>query len=104
MLIPSILFLVSCAELPMNHPQLSRLNISTGEAAQRAAQLANDACERQYQERPFLPEQHPVVVEHGRYRWGGDDTTALSGLFALVTLELDGSYPEVTIYYHQSSH
>jgi hypothetical protein len=71
--------------------------------AQRAAPLANEACERQYQVGPFLPEQHPVLVERGRHRWGGD-TNALSGLFALVTLELDGSYPEVTINYHTSSH
>jgi hypothetical protein len=98
-----LLFLVGCADLPMEHSQLSRVTISTSEAAHQAAQMANDACERQYQERPFQPEQYRVGVERGRYQWGGDDTNALSGLFALVTFELDGSYPEVTIYYHTSS-
>ena len=99
-LIAVLLFLVGCAELPMDHPQLTRLSISTSEAAQRAAKLANDECEREYHERPFRLEQSPVVIEHDRYRWGGDDTNALSGTFALVTFDLDGGYPQVTIYDH----
>jgi hypothetical protein len=103
-LVASLLFLAGCADLAMDHPQLTHLTISADEAAQRAAQLANDECERQYHERPFLPEQHTAVVDHGRYRWGGDETNALSGLFALVTLDLDGLCAEVTIYYHTYSH
>ncbi len=89
-----------CSELPMDHPQLTRLTISTSEAAQRAAKLANNECEREYHERPFLPEQYSVEIEHDRYRWGGDDTNALSGTFPLVTLDLDGGNPHVTLYHH----
>jgi hypothetical protein len=99
-LIASFLFLVGCADLPRDHPQLTRLTISASEAAQRAAQLANDEYERENHRRTFLAEQHTAVVKDDRYSWGGDEKDALSGVFALVTFALDGSDPHVTLYFH----
>jgi hypothetical protein len=94
-LIAMLLFFVGCTDLPMDRPQLTRLG-----AAQRAAKLANDECEREYHERPFLPEQHAVTIENERYRWGEDDPNVLSGTFALVTFDLDGGCPQVILYHH----
>jgi len=93
-------------------PQLEEVNatrmpghtLSVSEAAQLAARLANDACEKSHQVRPFLAEQHAAVVEKGRFQWGGDDRDALSGLFALVIFDLDGGHAEVKVYYHSFSY
>jgi hypothetical protein len=68
-------------------------------AAELAAKLANDDCERHYGKRPFAPGQHAAVLEGGHYRWGGLDIGAPAGLSALVTFAVDGSNPKVEVYY-----
>ena len=50
---------------------IARRVFSADEAAQLAAKLANDQCERQYRKRPFSAEQHSALLEDGIYRWGG---------------------------------
>jgi|ERR1041385_7268402 hypothetical protein len=77
----------------------TRRDLSADEAAQLAAELANDQCERQYRKRPFAADQHSAVLEDAIYRWGGLDVGAPGGLSALVTFRRDGSETHVEVYY-----
>jgi len=72
--------------------------LSASEAADLAARLANDACHRLYQRRPFKAEQHVAVLQGGEYRWGRLDEGAPGGYSALVTFRVDGSNPNVEVY------
>jgi hypothetical protein len=69
------------------------------EAAQLAAKLANDECERLYKRRPFAASQHPAVLRDGEYSWGGLDEGAPGGFSALATFGTDGSHPKVKVYF-----
>lgn len=82
----------------------ARRDLSADEAAQLAAKLANDQCERQYRKRPFAAEQHSVLLEDGIYRWGGLDVGGPGGLSALVTFRRDGSEPHVEVYFSTDVH
>ncbi len=77
----------------------ARRVLPAGEAATLAARLANDQCERQYRTRPFLPEQHPALLQEGTYRWGGLDVGGPRGFSALVTFREDGNEPHVEVYF-----
>ena len=69
------------------------------EAAQLAAKLANEECDRRYRRQPFTPDQHRAQLTDTGYRWGGLDEGARGGLSALVTFAPDGSKPHVEVYF-----
>jgi hypothetical protein len=48
-------------------------------AAELAAKLANEECERLYSKRPFKATQHKAVLEGDSYRWGRLDPGGLAG-------------------------
>ena len=73
--------------------------LSANRAAQLAAELANNECERRYHQRPFRPEQHAAVLEDGKYRWGGLDVGGPAGFSARVTFAPDGSHPKAEVYF-----
>jgi len=73
--------------------------VSPGAAAELAAKLANEECERLYQRRPFAAGQHVAVFEGERYRWGRLDPGGPSGLSAVVSFRADGSQPSVQVYF-----
>src|ERR1051325_1975935 len=70
---------------------------SSSQAAQVAARLANDKCERLHKTRPFTPGQHAAVLEGDVYRWGRLDERGPGGMSALVTFAPDGSNPKVEV-------
>ena len=72
--------------------------LSPSAAAELAAKLANDECERLHQKRPFTAQQHAAVLKDDIYRWGRLDPGGPSGLSAVVTFRADGSEPEVKVY------
>ncbi len=78
--------------------------MTPSEAAQLAARLANDECERLYRSRPFKAEQHAAVWKDGEYRWGGLDEGAPMGLSALVTFQANGTEPRVEVYFSTDIH
>jgi hypothetical protein len=80
-------------------PQAVGHVLSPAEAAQLAAKLANDECERLYRKRPFTADQHRTVLTGGRYRWGGLNEGGRGGLSALVVLGSDGGDPKVEVYF-----
>jgi hypothetical protein len=80
-------------------PQTAGHVLSPGEAAELAAQLANDECERLYRKRPFTTDQHPAVLKGGQYRWGGLNEGGRGGLSALVLFGADGTHPKVEVYF-----
>ena len=80
-------------------PKRSARALTQEEAATRAAELANDECERLYQKRPFKAQQYAAMLEGEVYRWGRLDPGAPYGLSAVVTFRADGSQPEVQVYY-----
>lgn len=73
--------------------------LSPAEAAQLAAKLANDECERLYQRRPFDSSQHAAVLRDGEYLWGGLDVGGPAGFSARVTFRQDGSKPKVEVFF-----
>ena len=84
------LVLTGCSRAP---------GLSTHVAAQLAAELANNECDRLYQQRPFSAAQHLAVLRNGFYTWGRMDVAARGGLSALVTFRSDGSNPQVEIFF-----
>jgi hypothetical protein len=77
----------------------ARRVLSANEAAQLAAKLANDQCDRQYRKRPFSAAQHSAALQNGMYQWGGLDVAGPEGFSALVTFRPDGSEPHVEVYF-----
>ncbi|MGA3284665.1 MAG: hypothetical protein ABSD57_09440 [Verrucomicrobiota bacterium] len=77
----------------------ARRVLSADEAAQLAAKLANDQCDRQYRKRPFSAAQHSAVLQKGMYQWGGLDVGGPGGFSVLVTFRPDGSEPHVEVYF-----
>ena len=77
--------------------------LSSTQAAQLAAKLANDECERIYGRRPFTAEQRPAVWKDHDYRWGGLDVGGPGGFSALVIFRGDGSHPKVEVYFSTDS-
>ena len=73
--------------------------LSAADAAQLAAGLANQECERRFKRRPFAANQHVPVLKDGEYRWGGLDEGGPGGYSALVIFDQDGSYPKVEVYF-----
>ena len=73
--------------------------LSPTDAAQLAAKLANDECERLYERRPFAASQHPAVLRDGEYHWGGLDVGAPGGFSARVAFRQDGTRPTVEVYF-----
>jgi hypothetical protein len=80
-------------------PESSREVLPAGKAAELAARLANEQCQRQYRSSPFKPQQHEAILQEGMYRWGGLDVGAPGGFSALVTFRQDGSEGHVEVYY-----
>ena len=85
-----VLFQTGCSRAPA---------LSSQAAAQLAAELANDECDRLHQQRPFNAAQHPAILQKGIYTWGGLDVTGPGGFSALVTFRADGSNPQVEIFF-----
>jgi len=73
--------------------------LSPDAAAQLAAKLANEQCDRLYQQRPFSASQHSAVLRNGIYKWGGFDPTGPGGFSALVSFRADGSAPHVEVFF-----
>jgi len=81
----------------------ARRVLSSKEASELAARLANEQCQRQYRKRPFSGDQHSAVLLDGLYHWGGLDVGGVGGFSALVTFRQDGSEPHVEVYYSNDS-
>jgi hypothetical protein len=73
--------------------------LSASEAAQLAARLANEECERRFHRHPFQADQHSAILQDREYRWGGLDVGAPKGFSALVRFREDGSRPSVEVYF-----
>jgi hypothetical protein len=69
------------------------------DAAELAARLANEQCERQFRRRPFSPGQHSAMLQDGVYHWGNLDVGGVGGFSAVVTFRQDGSEPYVEVYF-----
>ena len=79
--------------------------LSASEAAQLAARLANEECERHFHRHPFQADQHSAILQDGEYRWGGGglDVGAPKGYSALAKFREDGSRPLVEVYFSSDS-
>ncbi len=101
---------ISCSRAPVvqpteqagrsaGHPKKAGPTLSGNGAAELAAKLANDECERLYKRRPFAAGQQRAVLREGRYHWGGLDQGGPGGYSALVVFNADGSNPQVEVYF-----
>ena len=77
--------------------------LSASEAAQFAARLANEECERRFHRHPFQADPQSAILQDGEYRWGGLDVGAPKGFSALVRFREDGSKPSVEVYFSSDS-
>jgi hypothetical protein len=98
-----LVLLTSCSNKPRagdvrtaTPPKAQILSVS--DAAQLAAKLANEECERRFQRRPFNADQYVAVLKDGEYRWGRLDEGAPGGYSAAVTFKEDGSKPAIKVY------
>ena len=73
--------------------------LSPQDAAELAAQLANEQCERQFRRRPFTPGLYSAKLQDGLYQWGELDVGGVGGFSAVVTFRQDGSEPHVEVYF-----
>ena len=73
--------------------------LSAQDAAELAARLANEKCERQFRRRPFSPGQHSAMLQDGFYHWGQLDVGGVGGFSAVVTFREDGGEPQVEVYF-----
>jgi hypothetical protein len=53
--------------------------LTSEEAADLAAKLGDDECERHYERRPFSPSQYEVEYVSDRFRWGRLDLAGRTG-------------------------
>ena len=91
-------------QLAIKHrPQAELSLLSADAAADLAAQLANDECERLHGNRPFKPETYKVRLTEGLYTWGHVDPGGPGGLSAQVTFRPDGKDPQVQIWFSTDS-
>ncbi len=82
------------------HSTMQRAHaLSASQAAQLAARLANEKCERLFHQHPFQADQHSAILQDGQYRWGGLDVGGPKGFSALVRFRQDGSEPSVEVYF-----
>jgi hypothetical protein len=61
--------------------------------------LANEKSYEMYRRRPFSAGMHIAEIQEGRFVWGQYNAAAKAGYSAMVSFDLDGSNPEVMIYY-----
>lgn len=85
-----VMFETGCSRAPA---------LSPAAAAQLAATLANEQCDRLYQQQPFSSSQHQAHLQKGTYEWGGFDPAGPEGYSALVSFRADGRAPHVEIYF-----
>jgi hypothetical protein len=72
---------------------------SAEQAADLAAKLANDECERRYERRPFSPSDYPVEFVGDRFTWGRLDPAGEGGFSAEVSFGPSGGDGEVKCYF-----
>ena len=89
------LFLVGCSQ----HVETTQRVLSSNDAAQLAAKLANDKCENLYRRRPFRGNQYLPKLEKDEYHWGHLNVAGEGGFSALVTFRGSGENPRVEIYF-----
>ena len=99
-----LIVLCGCSHSPQPTPASSRMlshasKLTVSEAAELAARLANEECQRLYNRRPFAPGQYPARLTVDGYRWGRLDVGAPGGLSAVVLFAPDGGNPKVEVYY-----
>jgi hypothetical protein len=99
LLVLPIAFLVCGCALMGEHDENQIRKLRKRQAAELAAKLANDECERLYNQRPFESEDHIPKFYDGCWRWGRLDPVGYYGLSSEVHFDADGSNPEVTVYF-----
>jgi len=79
--------------------QSASLTLDHLRAAELAAHLANDECDRLYGERPFDSDSYPVLFTMDRYEWGRLDPRGINGFSSTVSFTPQGSDPNVRVYW-----
>jgi len=96
LLLLSMMALLTCGCLTRRGQQRV---LSADHAADLAAEIANEECNRLYKRRPFKSDDHVPELREGRWHWGRLDPLGHDGLSAEVTFDPDGANPEVTVYF-----
>jgi hypothetical protein len=100
-IIVAIVVLMTRGCMPLERFARQQLNLR--EAAEVAAHLANDECEKHSKRRPFSPEDYKAVFRHGRWHWGKFDPAGVDGYSAEVSFKKNGSDPEVEVFFSSDS-
>ena len=78
---------------------LALVVLAYGVPTLRAAQLANNECEKQFHKRPFSPWTYPLSFHNGRLQWGRLDPAGIGGYSAEVSFQPPGFDSKVQIYF-----
>lgn len=76
--------------------------LNSAQAALRAARVANDAAEKQFGVRPFIPTNWVARFENNKWRWGHQEDSDANGYSADVTMNRDGSEVDAKISFTSS--
>lgn len=89
----------SCA-LQANNSKNEKRIITQEQAAEHAAELANEQCQKEFGLSPFKPETYKAQLVDTKWHWGNFKPVGVFGYSAKVEFCKDGSDEDVRVVFH----
>ncbi|MFX0199893.1 MAG: hypothetical protein ACFFCW_27535 [Candidatus Hodarchaeota archaeon] len=83
--------------LQANNSENKKQIITQEQAAEFAAKLANEKCQKDFGKSPFTPELYKAELVDSRWHWGKIDPKGINGFSAKVEFNKDGSDENVRV-------
>ena len=90
----------NAAVLQANNSKNKRQIITQEQAAEHAAKLANEKCQKEFGESPFTFESYEAELVDSRWHWGRIDPKGINGYSAKVEFNKDGTDINVKVAFH----
>ena len=93
----SISGLCNTAALQANDSENKKQIITQEQAAEHAAKLANEKCQKEFGKSPFTPESYEAEFVDSRWHWGKIEPKGINGYSAKVEFNKDASNEDVKV-------
>ena len=90
----------NAAVLQANNSNNDKQIITQEQAAEHAAKLANEKCQKDFGESPFTPDSYKAELVKSRWHWGIIDPKGFNGYSARVEFNKDGTNENVKVAFH----
>jgi len=90
----------NAAVLRANNSNNERQIITQEQAAEHAAKLANEKCQKDFGNSPFTPDSYKAELVDSRWHWGKIDPKGFNGYSARVEFNKDGTNENVKVAFH----